>query len=89
MITKSFHRLTRMSTRFRQTLGIVFAIVLLDPSLSKLRCQRFEIAVSPSARAEPVTGRVYVAISRSLGRQTPIEQTGETGVPLFAVNVSV
>ena len=77
-----------MSTRFRQSLGIVVAIVLLDPSLSRLRGQRFEIAVSPSARAEPVTGRVYVAISRSLGRQTPIEQTGETGVPLFAVNVS-
>src|SRR5207302_10855635 len=76
------------SSTFAHELSVVVAIVLIDPSISRRRAPRFDIAVSPSARAEPVTGRVYVAISRSLGRQTPIEQTGETGVPLFAVNVS-
>ena len=46
----------------------------------------FEISFTKAAHAEPVTGRVYVAISRTNDRQ-PIQQTGETGVPLFGVNV--
>jgi hypothetical protein len=55
---------------------------------SDARAQRFEISVSRTARAEPVTGRVYVALSRtSTAGSTPIQQTGETGVPLFGVNV--
>ena len=53
-----------------------------------LRAQpRFEIRVAPSARPEPVTGRVYIAITRDLGSRSPIDQTGETGVPLFGTNV--
>ncbi len=44
---------------------------------------RIEIAFSRDARAEPVTGMVYVAISRD-NRRTPIEQTSPTGVPLFS-----
>ena len=44
---------------------------------------RFEIAFSRAARAEPVTGMVYVAISRDT-RRPPIEQTSPTGVPLFS-----
>src|SRR3954464_9842422 len=47
---------------------------------------RVDISFSKAAHAEPITGRVYVAFSRdSTG---PIRQTGETGVPLFGVNVS-
>ena len=50
---------------------------------------RFEITFTRQAHAEPITGRVYVALSRtSDARNTPIQQTSETGVPLFAVNVS-
>jgi hypothetical protein len=49
---------------------------------------RFEISFSGAAHAEPMTGRVYVALSRTSSAQsTPIAQTGETGVPLFGVNV--
>jgi hypothetical protein len=49
----------------------------------------FEISFAREAHAEPITGRVYVAISRTSDeRRTPIQQTGETGVPLFAVNVN-
>lgn len=44
---------------------------------------RIEIAFSKAARAEPVTGMVYVAISRT-DRRSPIEQTSPTGVPLFS-----
>jgi hypothetical protein len=50
---------------------------------------RFEISFPKQAHAEPITGRVYVAMSRtSDAHSTPIQQTSETGVPLFAVNVS-
>ena len=44
---------------------------------------RIEIVVAQSARSEPVTGMVYVAISRDNAR-SPIEQTSPTGVPLFS-----
>ncbi len=48
----------------------------------------FEISFTRSAHSAPVTGRVYVALSRTYtGARTPILQTGETGVPLFGVNV--
>lgn len=45
-----------------------------------------ELSFSRTARAEAVTGRVYVAVSRNNDR-SPIDQTDETGVPLFAANV--
>jgi len=47
---------------------------------------RFEIGFAAAARSEPVTGRVYVAISRD-DRRPPIQQAGPTGVPLFGANV--
>lgn len=50
---------------------------------------RVEISVPASAHAGPITGRVYVALTRVFdGRRTPIDQTGEDGVPLFGVDVS-
>ena len=42
-----------------------------------------EISFAKEARGEPVTGMVYVAISRD-NQRSPIEQTGPTGVPLFS-----
>ena len=44
---------------------------------------RVAISFASSARSQPVTGMVYVAISRD-NQQSPIEQTGPTGVPLFS-----
>jgi hypothetical protein len=44
---------------------------------------RVEISFSRDARAEAVTGMVYVAISRD-NRRTPVEQAGPTGTPLFS-----
>jgi putative esterase len=49
---------------------------------------RIEVLFSKDARAQPVTGMVYVAISRD-NRQTPIEQTSPTGVPLFSRFVEI
>ncbi|MGH7592854.1 MAG: hypothetical protein ACRELE_03245, partial [Gemmatimonadales bacterium] len=49
---------------------------------------RFEISFARSAHSAPITGRIYLALSRTNDvRRTPIDQTGETGVPLFGVNV--
>lgn len=45
-----------------------------------------EISFSAAAHPQPVTGRVYVAVSRS-NDKTPIEQAGPTGVPLFGHDV--
>ena len=47
---------------------------------------RFEITVPASARSAPVTGRVYVMISRSDDRE-PRLQIGRTGVPFFGQDV--
>lgn len=47
---------------------------------------RFAVTISPAVRSEPVTGRVYVAISRDRSGP-PIEQVGPTGVPLFGVDI--
>lgn len=47
---------------------------------------RFTVTFPATARAEAVTGRVYVALSRTNDRP-PIQQADTNGVPLFAVNV--
>jgi hypothetical protein len=45
---------------------------------------RIEVSFNRAARGEPVTGRVYVAISRT-EKPTPIQQASPTGAPLFAM----
>src|SRR6266540_287196 len=47
---------------------------------------RVEISFSQGARAEPVTGMVYLAISRD-SQSPPIQQTDPEGVPLFSAFV--
>ena len=44
---------------------------------------RIEISFTKDARAEAVTGMVYVAVSRD-NQRSPIEQTSPTGAPLFS-----
>ena len=47
---------------------------------------RIEISFSPGARNQPITGMVYLAISKD-NQRTPIEQTDPEGVPLFSTFV--
>jgi hypothetical protein len=47
---------------------------------------RFEIVVPPGLRPEPLTGRVYVMISRT-SDPPPYLQIGRTGTPLFGTDV--
>ncbi len=73
-----------MSKRFRLELLALLAV----PSVLVAQA-RFEITVPAAAHAGPITGRAYVALSKSSdGQRTPIQQTGETGVPLFGVDMS-
>jgi hypothetical protein len=44
---------------------------------------RVEISFTSAARAEPVTGMVYLAISKD-NQSAPIQQTDPEGVPLFS-----
>jgi enterochelin esterase-like enzyme len=44
---------------------------------------RVEISFTQGARAEPVTGMVYLAISKT-NQSTPIQETDPEGVPLFS-----
>ena len=47
---------------------------------------RITVSFPASAHAGAVTGRIYVAISRTNDR-TPIQQADTNGVPLFGVNI--
>ena len=44
------------------------------------------VSFTASAHAQPITGRVYVAVSRT-NATSPIEQTDVTGVPLFGHDI--
>lgn len=82
-----------MNTRHTLRRGLRLAIV---PLLALIAAPVFaatghppsiEVSFSAAAHAKPITGRVYVAISRS-DDKPPIEQTDPTGVPLFGHDVS-
>jgi hypothetical protein len=74
-----------MTKRFRSALSALAS--LAAPMILPAQA-RFEITVPSSAHAGPITGRAYVALSKSNDPQRPpIQQTGETGVPLFGVDI--
>ena len=84
-----------MNTQYR-TLAVAAAIFLAPLPLARAQVvnvppaagPKFEVSFSKAAHAAPITGRVYVAISRTFdGTRTPIAQTGETGSPLFGLNI--
>jgi hypothetical protein len=67
---------------------ILAAIAVASSAGAQSGNPSFRVSFAGAAHAAPITGRVYVAISRtSTPASTPINQTSETGVPLFGVNV--
>jgi hypothetical protein len=83
-------RLQGSGTSFRASLlasSLLFLAPALLPHDKGQAGPRFEISFTNAAHASPITGRVYVALSRTNTGRGPIDQTGETGVPLFGVNV--
>ncbi|MEO7102222.1 MAG: hypothetical protein ABI311_02695, partial [Gemmatimonadaceae bacterium] len=83
------HKTSRemLLTKLRCAGGLTVAGLLLSTSASAQSVAssngpRFEISFPTSAHSGPVTGRVYVAISRLADTSgTPIQRTGETGDP--------
>src|SRR5262245_20398868 len=73
----------RFCTAALLALMLAAAHAELAGSQSPSKGPRISISFSRDARAEAVTGMVYVAISRD-NRRTPIEQAEPTGVPLFS-----
>lgn len=80
----------RLSARFCAALFAVLSIAV--SAAQALRAPqagaaasgpRIEISFTRAARDEPVTGMLYVAISRE-NQRTPIEQASPTGAPLFS-----
>ena len=71
----------------RCSAGLLVATALASAGQLSARQQpagpRFEISFPAAARGEAVTGRVYVAISRTNDR-SPIQQASPTGAPLFS-----
>src|SRR4029079_2128267 len=68
------------------------AILLAAPALAvaqtPVASPRIEITFAKAAHAEAITGRVYVAISKtSDANRTPIQQAGDTGCARCAVNI--
>src|SRR6185369_1726564 len=55
----------------------------LDVAAQTGQGPRVEISFSPSLRDGPITGMVYLAISRD-NQRPPIEQVDPEGVPLFS-----
>lgn len=77
--------------RLPKCLTVLFAGVsiwgsAIQPLLARGRL-RFEISFPETTRAEPVTGRVYVMISRT-NEKEPRLQLGRTGIPFFGRDVS-
>src|SRR5437762_2747908 len=68
----------RLFTRFGGAL-----ICVAVAGVAAAQPAKIEISFTKEARAEPVTGMVYVAISRD-NQRPPIQQAGPTGVPLFS-----
>ena len=66
--------------------AVVVGAVVLGGSAPATAEQRFELSFPASAHAEPVTGRIYVMISRNNDRE-PRLQIGRTGVPFFGRDV--
>lgn len=75
---------------FRLATGVGAALILASSATMLAQRSaagpRFTVSFPAAAHAGPITGRVYVAISKTNDR-APIQQTDTTGVPLFGVNV--
>ena len=76
-----------MTSRLLSAVVFALALARVASQVSAVGAQspapRVQISFAKEARADAVTGMVYVAISRD-NRRTPIEQASPTGVPLFS-----
>jgi hypothetical protein len=75
-------------TRVLTAACVIFVIVLsvIDSAQSKAPI-RFEITVPPSVHADPMTGRVYLMISRNGEREPRLQLNQADGIPFFGRDV--
>jgi len=72
----------------RRTMCALAAIaVAAAPALAQSPATRFRVRAAPGAVDGPITGRVYVMISRTNERE-PRMQVGRTGIPFFGRDVT-
>src|SRR5512133_892976 len=64
----------------------VVATVAVQSSARSAPSLRVEVSFPAAAHAGPITGRVYVMVSRTNDRE-PRQQIGRTGVPFFGRDV--
>src|SRR5690242_13471688 len=72
---------------FLRLAGAALLALATLPAAHAAQGPRIRVSFSPKAHAQPITGRVYVAVSRS-NQTPPIEQADITGVPLFGHDVT-
>ena len=70
----------------RALAAVVAAAAVVGGPTAATAEQRFELSFPASVHAEPVTGRIYVMVSRTNDRE-PRLQIGRTGVPFFGRDV--
>src|SRR3989338_6375778 len=76
-----------LMTRLRLVLFLSLLPAALQPLAAQQRGKlRFEITVPRAVRSEPLTGRVFVMISRK-NEPEPRLQIGRTGVPFFGRDI--
>ena len=75
-----------MFDRMSSTVALVLAVA--TPLLAQRRDTRVEVTVPASLRAEPVTGRLFVILSRDSAPEPRYQAGGfDSSVPFFAVDV--
>ncbi|MBI4477238.1 MAG: hypothetical protein HY654_08705, partial [Acidobacteria bacterium] len=79
-------RLRRLVRAALAAIAIPVAVAAFATENQRPARFHFRISFSPAIRSEPLTGRVYIAISGRNDRP-PIQQVSPTGVPLFGRNV--
>ncbi len=69
--------------------AVAWLILLVAPSAAAQRTPgaRFDIVVSPALRQEPVTGRVFVFLTRDSAREPRLQAGGVVSVPFFGTDV--
>jgi len=67
--------------------GVLAVIAATPASAQSVRGPRFEVSVPRQLRAEPLTGRVFVFLSRDSSLEPRLQAGGVVSVPFFGVDV--
>src|SRR3954447_20092272 len=80
------HSRTRLAAAAWLATSAAAVLAAVVPTAQTRPGPRVEISFTQAARSEPVTGMVYLAISRD-NQEAPVQQTDPDGVPLLSKDV--